>query len=94
MPNPGVANPVCLALVRELLTALRNFPFHPEGAERLARVLGECTVSVAHARAVLEEFDSDCPTPREIKDVAYRLREQYVPPPKPDVPPDATYKPG
>lgn len=87
-----VGNYVCESFVDEYLAGLRGYRL--EARALLARALQDSTVSVEHARVVCQEFDHLCPTPREIKDVAYIKRELFVPPPQPDVPPDATYEPG
>lgn len=73
-----VTEAVALTLVR-MLAGAPGYPFHPEGEIRTANVLAECSVSVDHARAVMEEFDAEFPTLEQIRNVAYRLREKFDP---------------
>lgn len=76
---------IALALVREYLSALRDYPPHEDGQKCLARHLAKCAVSVDHARSILDAFRDDCPTPQGIHDVAYNehLRAAFLPPEPP-----------
>ncbi len=70
-------------LVRQW-SGLPGYPFHVEGESRLANTLVECSISVDHARALVANFEEKCPTPRDLKDAAFALREKFAPP-KPDL---------
>lgn len=83
--NPVIADQIAVMKVRAYLAGLRGYPFHKEGESLLARTIQECAVSLAHADAILETFDNLCPTPREIKDVAFNLRSRFEPKPKSDI---------
>ncbi len=79
--NEHVAYPIAQSLVEEHLSALRNY--RVDAVPGLARTVQECVLSVQHAVATLREFDDECPTPREIKNSAWNLRERYLPPQSP-----------
>ncbi len=70
--NPDVA----LSIFRGL-AGCKDYPFHVEGEMRRAAVLVENCASVAHARAVISEFDEapDCPTVEALRAAAKRLAE-------------------
>jgi hypothetical protein len=53
----------------------------PEGRAGLIRILQQVSVSVDHARYIASRFDQRCPTPREIREHADRVREEYQPKP-------------
>jgi hypothetical protein len=76
MAESELMEPTAIALVRTLSGA-PGYPFHPEGESRVAHVLMECSISVEHARAVVEEFESDFPTMEQIRNTAYRLRSNF-----------------
>ena len=83
-PN-AVSDDVALLLVREYLSALPRYPYRIEGEQRLATIVAEVAVSLTHARAFLEIFDQQCPTPREIRDEALIHKGRMFPPPDPRV---------
>jgi hypothetical protein len=67
---------VALALIRSL-SGTQNYPFREEGEIRLANVLVHYTSGVGHARAVIEEFDTEyCPTVALLRTSAQRLGEK------------------
>ena len=70
---------VALSLTRQYLAGLRNFPALIEGQMFLAQTIQKAVLSVSHARATLELFDDQCPTPKEIKDTAFNLRPKFEP---------------
>lgn len=76
MSEPIVTQEVALSFIRTLSGA-PGYPFHAEGEGRAAQVLRECTLSVSHARAVVDEFETDFPTLEQIRSVAFRLRENF-----------------
>ena len=74
-----------VALIR-MLSGSPGYPFHAEGEARMAEVLMECTVSMDHARKVIDEFDADFPTIEQLRNTTFRLKEQFVPrPPEPKI---------
>jgi len=75
--SPAITNPVALAMVREHLSGLRGFNPMLEAEALLARTIQSVCVSVEHAEAVLTSFDSECPTPKEIKDTAWAIRDKF-----------------
>lgn len=72
----NVTPDVALTIIRGLAGA-KDYPFHVEGEKRRAAVLVECCDGVAHARQVIEDFDSaeDCPTVDALRGAARRLGE-------------------
>jgi hypothetical protein len=77
---PAVAPEIALAKVRYYLAGLRGYSPRDESIAHLARVVQSACVSVDHADEVLSRFDDECPTPREIKEVALNLRSRFLPP--------------
>jgi hypothetical protein len=77
MPEP-VTQAVAKALIQGL-SALREYPRLEAGEDRLAEELVRCSVSVSHARATIEEFDQQCPTIRDLREQADRIRERFEP---------------
>lgn len=67
---------VAMSKIRQL-SSTENFPFHPEGEARLARVLIENCAGVTHAQQVIDEFDEaeKCPTVEALRAAARRLAE-------------------
>lgn len=78
-PRFPVSQEYAACLVNKYWRALRDGPFHELGWDRLAEVLRESAMSVAHAQAIADAFEEQCPTPADIKRVAFNLR-----PPQPD----------
>jgi hypothetical protein len=76
---PAIAGPVALAKVRHHLAGLRGFNPKPEAEALLARTVQAVCISVEHVDAVLSSFDNECPTPREIKDIAWSTRPKFEP---------------
>jgi hypothetical protein len=67
------------AVGKGLLFQLLGFRKAPQGdgINRFAEVLCESSISVEHAMAVIETFDYEFPTLREIRDTAYNLRPKF-----------------
>lgn len=65
-----------MAKIRQL-SMTENYPFHPEGEGKLARVLIETTDGPTHAQLVVDEFDEaeKCPTVEALRSAARRLAE-------------------
>jgi len=78
MPEYPVTLDVALAFIRGLSGA-PGYPFHEEGEARAASILRDCSISVEHARAIMEEFEADFPTIQQIRATAYRLRPKFDP---------------
>jgi hypothetical protein len=78
--NGGLAYPTAEYLTRDALGGLRGWPDNEPGRKLLIRTVHQAALSVAHARAFLAVFDNICPTPREIKESAWNLRERFLPP--------------
>jgi len=84
MTNYALADGIALMLTRKFLSGLRGFPTTIPGESLLSRTVQENTLSVEHAESVLAHFDDLCPTPHEIKEVAWNSeRARFEPPPKP-----------
>ena len=79
MSSAPVAAAVARALVREHWAGLRGFPSLEEGQVLLLRALQDCCLSVDHARQVARTFNNLCPTPKEVADVAYNVRDRFAP---------------
>ena len=77
--TPAITDAVALAKVKFYLAGLRGYSGKDESIAHLARTVQDACVSVDHADAVLRSFDDECPTPREIKDVALNTRDRYLP---------------
>ena len=58
------------------LQGFRKAPVGP-GLNRFAEVLCECSISVEHATAVVDSFDNEFPTLRDIRDTASNLRPKF-----------------
>ena len=78
MGESVLTEPVAKSLIRTLSSA-PGYPFHPEGEARVAHVLMECSISVEHARAIVEEFEGDFPTMEQIRSTGFRLRAKFDP---------------
>ena len=74
-------NAVQFEVGKSLLGNLRGFRKAPvgDGFNRFAEVLCECSISVEHAMAVVETFDYEFPTLRDIRDAAHNLRPKFEP---------------
>jgi hypothetical protein len=72
-------NAVQLEVGKALLGNLRGFRKAPvgDGFNRFAEVLCECSISVEHAMAIVETFDYEFPTLRDIRDAAHNLRPRF-----------------
>lgn len=79
MNPPAITDVVALTKVRFYLAGLRGYNGMKESESLLARTVQSVCVSVEHADYVLGSFDDMCPTPREMKDVAYGSRERFLP---------------
>lgn len=75
---PILSDPMALMLIRKL-SGSPGYPFHAEGESRFAEVLAQCSISVEHATAVIDEFEADFPTIEQLRLVAYRLRANFDP---------------
>lgn len=66
-------------VARTLLKQLAGFRGYPkgDGLNRFVEVLCEISISVEHATALIETFDEEFPTLREIRDTAYNLRPRF-----------------
>jgi hypothetical protein len=74
--QPFLTVDVAISKIRQL-SSTENYPFHPEGEARLARVLVESCGGPTHAQLVIDEFDEaeKCPTPDSLRATARRLGE-------------------
>ena len=80
----ALADEMALRLTRSSLSGLRGYPSNADGEALLATTVQEHMLSVEHARSVLRHFDHLCPTPAEIKAVAWNSeRKNFEPPSKP-----------
>jgi len=77
--TPAVVETVALSMVLKYLAGLRGFNPQKESQGLFVRTIQDACVSVSHAEYVLSQFDDICPTPREIKDVAFTSRERFLP---------------
>lgn len=68
-------------VARPLLRQLSGFKGYPrgEGESRFIDALCEISLSVEHAIAIVESFDAEFPTIREMRDTALNLRPKYEP---------------
>lgn len=80
MKTPVVVDDIAFSLIKQYLAGLRGYNPMAEAVDLLMRTVQAACVSVSHAEAVLSSFDDQCPTPREIKEVALNLREHFLPP--------------
>jgi hypothetical protein len=73
--------PIEYTVAAAILGRLEGFRDYPRGggARRFVEALADASLSVAHANATVEMFDERFPTIREIRDVAFGLRETFVP---------------
>ena len=74
-------NAVGIEVGKGLLSQLAGFRKAPigSGINRFAEVLCECSISVEHAMAVIETFDYEFPTLRDIRETAHNLRPRFEP---------------
>ena len=79
MINPAVHIDVCLAFLRKWLEGFRNYPRSEAGERRFAQCLQSNAVSVEHLEAILQSFEDEFPTVREIHDVAWNSRVKFEP---------------
>jgi hypothetical protein len=72
---------VAFSVGKGLLSQLLGFRKAPQsdGINRFVEALCECSISVEHAMAVIETFDYEFPTVREIRDAAHNLRPKFEP---------------
>jgi hypothetical protein len=72
-------NAVDAAVGLGLLRRLCGFKGYPrkEGEGRFVEVLCEVSLSVEHCSAIIESFDGEFPTLREIRDTAFNLRLRF-----------------
>jgi len=77
--NAYVNEDVACGLIRFHLSGFRGYPNSEAGEKVFARCFQECCVSVAHVQAVLNSFDDEFPTLREIITTANNLRSQFEP---------------
>ena len=79
-PKPSAIQELAArALVRRYLSPLRGYNHVPDAESRLVEIVQQACVSVEHLVAVLETFDAEYPTIREIKETAFNLRERFLP---------------
>src|ERR1035437_5450477 len=64
--------------VLRLLSGFRGYP-RGEGENRFVLALCEMSLSVEHALGIVEAFDGDFPTIREMRDAALNLRPKFEP---------------
>ena len=76
--SPVLSPQLATALIRGL-SGSPGYPFHAEGESRAAAVLMDCSISVEHARAIIEEFEADFPSLEQLRSTAYRLRVKFDP---------------
>ncbi len=76
---PAIQDLTATSLVREYLSALRGYNPIKEAESLLGRAVQSVCVSVDHARATLSQFEEECPTPAEIKNLALNIRERFLP---------------
>ena len=79
MINPAVNIEICLAFLRKWLEGFRNYPRSEAGERRFAQCLQLNAVSVEHLEAILQSFQDEFPTVREIHDVAWNSRAKFEP---------------
>jgi hypothetical protein len=79
MKPPAVVLPICLAFLRRHLSGFRFYPKTEAGETRFAEALQLNAVSVEHLEAVLQCFDEEFPTVRQIHDAASNLRVKFEP---------------
>lgn len=79
--NPAasaVTKTAAAALVKQHLRGLPGDPQVPEAYERLTCAVADQAVSVDHARAALDCFQDQFPSPRELADTLYNLKSRFV----------------
>lgn len=77
MNQPAVMIEICLAFLKRYLSGFRGYPHSPAGENRFAEALQANAVSVEHLEAILQAFEDEFPTVRQINDVALNLRARY-----------------
>jgi hypothetical protein len=70
---------ICQAFIRKYLSGYRGYPATEAGEKRFAEAIQLNAVSVEHAEETLRSFDDQCPTVREIHDVAQNLKPRFLP---------------
>ena len=73
-PQP-VSFEIAKMMVTVYLTPLSNF--RTDSVQRLAETLQEVAVNTRHAEATVKAFTQNCPTPQEVIDTAFALREKF-----------------
>ncbi len=73
----AVGKTIALSLIRGELSGFRGYPFNEAGEDRFARELATVSLSVGHARAIVESFEETFPTIKELRDVASNLRPKF-----------------
>lgn len=61
------------------LSGFRGYPKEGPGEDYFVNALCECSVSVAHAQAIIAAFDQDFPRLAEMRETAHNLRVKYEP---------------
>jgi hypothetical protein len=79
-PHP-VTFEICLAFIKRRLKGFRRAPRADDEWDAFTEELQAAVVSVEHMQAVLQTFDEEMPTIRQIRDVAINLRPKFQTPP-------------
>jgi hypothetical protein len=80
MTKPNVTREVATALLRRL-SGFRGYPNGEAGEAVFIEAVQEFCISVDHARALVDAFDENFPTLRELRDQALNLKAKFDPPP-------------
>lgn len=81
MSKPNVSRVVATALLRRL-SGFKGYPRGNEAGEAVfIEAIQEVCVSVDHARALVDAFDENFPTLREMRDQALSIKARLEPPP-------------
>jgi hypothetical protein len=73
----AVAISICEALLMDLC-GYRHYPSTVEGRMVFAKALQRVSLSVDHARAIVDSFDMEFPTVREIIETGNRLSDKFT----------------
>jgi hypothetical protein len=79
MNAPAVVIEICEAFLERHLSGYQGYPRTAAGVRRFAQALQSNAISVEHLEAILQCFDQEFPTVREINEVATNLRPKYEP---------------
>lgn len=79
MNSPAVDIKICLAFLRRYLSGFQGCPRSEAGENRFAEALQSNAVSVEHLEAVLQSFDEEFPTVRQIHDISAGMRPKFEP---------------